>query len=215
MNTTDVIARIQKKAREELVELEKSLKELEYSKQYVRETAPDTPFYRKALEQIEKRIKATKKDITSNKQLLLPMNEYVAVLKDYNKESISECIKEAYVFDLGHKLGKIKIIKRKTKLKRVDWLASNKYKERLLKEGKQLWDKETKTGIKWIIYHNDPYSFQFRWLRHSRRYRCAYGWHMRFSKGPNGLTTTALRYFKENPLSTLKHKLYERKANLV
>lgn len=72
---------------------------------------------------------------------------------------------EGEKYELGYHLGKMKVgrFERSFTRRSVNWGESNKYKQRLLDEGKSLFDKETGEGFEWLVYFTDRHYYGFYW----------------------------------------------------
>lgn len=114
------------------------------------------------------------RDLLKNKKKLENIDKYFIsyevfklILSTFNFE-ISKFILEGYQFALpGTMKGKLFIREIDNNVNtRVDWENSLKLKEHLLKEGKELYDKETNPkGIKWLVYHIQEFNYWWTWIR--------------------------------------------------
>lgn len=88
------------------------------------------------------------------------------IIKTFLKNAVDSLI-EGNRLKLGYNLGLFEIVKIKRSFKHpvVNWGESNKYKQRLLDEGKPLYDKDTKEGFQWLIYYTDPLYYGFNWRK--------------------------------------------------
>mgnify|MGYP006430374105 CR=1 FL=1 len=91
---------------------------------------------------------------------------YTKIINRCNSDIINHLLKGEQVY-FPKKLSYLQV-KRTTRnfnKPAVDWNASNKLKQQLLDEGKQLYDDETGKGHKWIVYYTDnDYCFVY-WNR--------------------------------------------------
>lgn len=70
-------------------------------------------------------------------------------------------------FSMGSNLSTLSIrrIERNPSKPTIDWWESNKYKQELLAEGKELFDVSTGKGEKWFIYYTDPWYCKYHWQK--------------------------------------------------
>ena len=68
-------------------------------------------------------------------------------------------------FSMGSNLSTLSIrrIERNPSKPTIDWWESNKYKQELLADGKELFDVSTGKGEKWFIYYTDPWYCKYHW----------------------------------------------------
>lgn len=74
---------------------------------------------------------------------------------------------EGKPLELGYHIGRFQILRfeRSFKNPQVNWGESNKYKQKLLDEGKQLYNPETKEGYQWLVYFTDGYYYGLKWKK--------------------------------------------------
>ena len=91
---------------------------------------------------------------------------YVDVVQEFNI-MIVEYLLEGKEFNMGNNLSTLSIVRRDRdpRSPRLDWGESNKYKKELLEEGKDLYNSDTNTGIKWHIYHTDEFYCKYYWRK--------------------------------------------------
>lgn len=70
-------------------------------------------------------------------------------------------------FSMGSNLSTLSIrrIERNPSKPTIDWWESNKYKQELLADGKELFDVSTGKGEKWFIYYTDPWYCKYHWQK--------------------------------------------------
>lgn len=70
-------------------------------------------------------------------------------------------------FSMGNNLSTLSIrrIERNPSKPTIDWWESNKYKQELLAEGKELYNAESGEGAKWFIYYTDPWYCKYHWQK--------------------------------------------------
>ena len=76
-------------------------------------------------------------------------------------------ILEGGEFSMGSNLSTISIrrIERNPSKPTIDWWESNRYKQELLAQGKELFDVSTGQGEKWFIYYTDPWYCKYHWQK--------------------------------------------------
>lgn len=96
----------------------------------------------------------------------LTEEEFKKVCRVFNKKAV-DALLEGKRIDLPHRLGYFQIIRipRNFKKPRVNWGASNKLKQQLLDEGKELYDDSTGKGEKWIVYYTDDFYCRYYWSK--------------------------------------------------
>jgi len=70
-------------------------------------------------------------------------------------------------FSMGSNLSTLSIrrIERNPSKPTIDWWESNKYKQELLAEGRELFNADTGRGEKWFIYYTDPWYCKYHWQK--------------------------------------------------
>lgn len=96
---------------------------------------------------------------------ILSQTTFSEICQEFNQMVMDEIILQGGVFDMGNNLSTLSIgrIKRNYSNRQVDWQASNKLKEELLSEGKELYDSETGEGHKWLVYFTNTWYCRFYW----------------------------------------------------
>jgi hypothetical protein len=101
---------------------------------------------------------------------IMPYEVYLKMLGYSNLEIAKEILRGGY-YTFGN-AGKVYIrekartflFKGRTVKLPIDWGTSNKYKARLLEEGKIPYDQtDAPNGIKWHVYHNSDFGYWFWW----------------------------------------------------
>lgn len=117
--------------------------------------------------QVIKNLLKDKKKLESIDKYFISYEVFKLIISTFNFE-ISKFILEGYKFTLpGSMKGKLFIREiNNTSDTRVDWEGSLKLKAYLLKEGKEIYNKETNpTGIKWLVYHIQEFNYWWTWIR--------------------------------------------------
>jgi hypothetical protein len=110
----------------------------------------------------------------------VPYTVFKTICHLYNTHLVSSVLK-GVEFPLG-RLGSLSII-RKPRLfvmdekdgvptKNINWHLSLKRKEELIAQGITPYNKETNPdGVKWFVYHDEPFTYWFRWIPSRIRHR--------------------------------------------
>lgn len=206
-----LIYKHRKLKKESEVELEEKHKSRKYIKgqMEITEDSEMESHYRKSYDLLTKDILSLKTTIRKCEIFENKKSAISQIIKYYNKANVEATYKDGIPFQLSYRLGKIFLSKTVRKKKRVNWKASNDYKEELIKQGVKLYDSETGLGKKWLIYHEDPYNFVFRWPRSTRWFRDRAIWYFMPIKGPRGHTIKAIKYFKKNPKKAVNFKIID------
>lgn len=109
------------------------------------------------------------KDISSN--------VFYYIISKCNKY-YSDALLNGDTIQLGHHLGFIKVVPKKTKPK-INWYESKQYKERLIQEGKVPYNKndaikaknngEEYNGVRWFIYYENETQHYINWYAYSHK----------------------------------------------
>jgi hypothetical protein len=131
------------------------------------------------------------------------------IISDFNIHAMNAIIYEAKVLDMKCGLSSIyvKQIKRNFNNPVIDWFESNKYKQELLKEGKELYSEETGKGIKWLIYFTDDKYCRFYWSKKFVKLKNKMVYRFEPTRGIKGNKEKMIQHLKENELNILKYKL--------
>ena len=81
--------------------------------------------------------------------------------------NMQEAIIEGKEISMGYHLGKLLVarVPRNFSKPMPNWGESFKYRDRLIAEGKQLYDKNTGEGHQWVLYFTDPYFYRYYWKK--------------------------------------------------
>lgn len=110
-----------------------------------------------------------------NKDKIIPKMFYRRIVEELMQEVIDKAIYKGFIWKIP-KLGYIGIKKKTKKLAlvdgkikksqlKIDWGTTNKNKKKLIEEGKELWNEETQTGNKYIVYFDCPYYLRWAWFK--------------------------------------------------
>ena len=109
---------------------------------------------------------------------------------------------------MGQNLSSIYILKRERdpRSPRIDWGESNLYKQELLSENKELYNSETGEGIKWHIYHTDPFYCKFHWNKGKCKVKNKSVYRFDATRGIKGNKEKLIKLLQEDELAHLKFK---------
>lgn len=105
-------------------------------------------------------------------------NDYVTIDDSVSKETfvdicgefnimIIDYILDGKEFNMGYNLSTLSIVRmeRDPRSPAIDWGESNKYKAELIKQGEELYSKETGQGVKWQLYYTDKEYLKYYWRK--------------------------------------------------
>jgi len=129
------------------------------------------------------------------------------ICSDFNI-MIMDYILEGKEFNMGQNLSSLYILKRERdpRSPRIDWGESNLYKQELLSENKELYNSETGVGIKWHIYHTDPFYCKFHWNKGKCKVKNKSVYRFDATRGIKGNKEKLIKLLQEDELAYLKFK---------
>jgi hypothetical protein len=91
---------------------------------------------------------------------------FVDICSEFNI-MIIDYILDGKEFNMGSNLSTLSIVRmeRDPRSPAIDWGESNKYKAELIKQGKELYSKETGQGVKWQLYYTDKEYLKYYWRK--------------------------------------------------
>lgn len=91
---------------------------------------------------------------------------FVDICSEFNI-MIIDYILDGKEFNMGYNLSTLSIVRmeRDPRSPAIDWGESNKYKAELIKQGEELYSKETGQGIKWQLYYTDKEYLKYYWRK--------------------------------------------------
>lgn len=106
----------------------------------------------------------TKSGLTRRKNLT--KKQFIDVMKAF-LFNLQEAIIEGKKIKLGYHLGTLQVarVPRNFSKPMPNWGESFKYRDKLIAEGKPLYNKETGEGNEWIIYFTDSYFYRYYWKK--------------------------------------------------
>jgi len=111
-------------------------------------------------------IKDIHKDYIQNVEDPIETRLFKEICEEFNMHVI-DMILDGKEFPMGHNMATLSIrrIERNPSKPTIDWWESNKYKQELIAEGKELYNAETEVGQKWFIYYTDPWYCKYHWQK--------------------------------------------------
>lgn len=121
---------------------------------------------------------------------------FTKIVNTFNKMLINELLK-AKTIRLGI-FGTLRIVRANRNFEKpaVDWKASNQKKQKLLNEGKPLYDSKTKEGYEWLIFYTDDEFCMIKWDRPLIKNQSVYRFES--NKGNKGLATKLKEYLNQD-----------------
>ena len=103
-------------------------------------------------------IKDIHKDYLKHVEDPIETRLFKQLCEEFNMQVI-DMILDGKEFNMGSNMSSLSVmrIERNPSKPTIDWWESNKYKQELLSQGKELYNAETEKGEKWFIYYTDPW----------------------------------------------------------
>ena len=129
------------------------------------------------------------------------------ICEEFNMQ-VMDTILDGKEFSMGNNLSTLSIrrIERNPSRPTIDWWESNKYKQELLAEGKQLYNAETKTGEKWFVYYTDPWYCKYHWQKSRCKISNKSAYRFTPTRGLKGNKEKLTKLLKEDELAYLRFK---------
>ena len=140
-----------------------------------------------------------------------PLDEdtFKRLCEEFNQRVMDKVIHEGRPFEMGSFLSAIQVVRRKRDYSKkvVDWKKSYELRDKLLSEGKKLYDSETGEGHKWLVYHTDPWYCRFYWFKKHCRVPNKSVYRFTPTRGAKGNKTKLKEFLREDDLNfkTFKH----------
>ena len=111
-------------------------------------------------------IKDIHKDYVKHVEDPIETRLFKQICEEFNM-LIVDSILDGGEFSMGSNLSTLSIrrIERNPSKPTIDWWESNKYKQELLAEGRELFNADTGRGEKWFIYYTDPWYCKYHWQK--------------------------------------------------
>ena len=139
---------------------------------------------------------------------ILPSSVFHEICEEFNEKLMHEIIYNARVANLGWRLSTLEVVKvdRNFSKQAVNWVASEKLKQRIIDEGGVPYSKEHPEGEKWFVYYTDDYFIRFNWNKSECIIPNKTAYKFTATRGDTGNKDKLKHYLKENPLAHLKYR---------
>ncbi len=119
---------------------------------------------KKEIYNIKNKINQLSKFSPDDKEILMSYNLFHKIIVSFNKKAVQAVI-QGETFNLGNKLGILRIKKIKRYSLAIDWAESNVRKQELIDSGIQPKTKEHPDGEKWFVYRDSPFYLRWHWKK--------------------------------------------------
>ena len=111
-------------------------------------------------------------------------------------------------FSMGSNLSTLSIrrIERNPSKPTIDWWESNKYKQELLADGKELFDVSTGKGEKWFIYYTDPWYCKYHWQKSRCKLSNKSAYRFTTTRGIKGNKEKLTKLLRDDDLAYLRFR---------
>ena len=152
-------------------------------------------------------IKDIHKDYVKHVEDPIETRLFKQICEEFNMLVI-DMVLEGKQFPMGYNLSNLSIrrIERNPSKPTIDWWESNKYKQELLAEGKDLYNAETGEGEKWFIYYTDPWYCKYHWQKSRCKLANKSAYRITHTRGAKGHNEKLTRLLKEDDLAYLRFK---------
>ena len=129
------------------------------------------------------------------------------ICEEFNMH-IVDYILEGGEFSMGSNLSTLSIrrIERNPSKPTIDWWESNKYKQELLAQVKELFDASTGEGEKWFIYYTDPWYCKYHWQKSRCKISNKSAYRFTPTRGLKGNKEKLTKLLKDDDLAYLRFK---------
>ena len=154
-------------------------------------------------------IKDIHKDYVKHVENPIETRLFKHLCEEFNMQVI-DMILDGKEFSMGNNLSTLSIrrIERNPSKPTIDWWESNKYKQELLAEGKQLYSAESGEGEKWFIYYTDPWYCKYHWLKSRCKVPNKTAYRFTPTRGAKGNNEKLTHLLKRDDLAYLRFKKY-------
>lgn len=137
----------------------------------------------------------------------LTKKEFIDVCSEFNIR-VMDRILEGEVFYMGFNLSSLSIVRVETDFNKpkINWLESNKFREKLLSEGKIPYSKENPEGIKWFVYYLNDFYYRFYWSKFNVMVKNKTVYRFFPSRGKKGNKEKLIHMMKNDELAYTKFK---------
>ena len=147
------------------------------------------------------------KDYKKNVDNPIETRLFRQICEEFNMEVIN-LILDGKEFSMGNNLSTLSIrrIERNPSKPTIDWWESNKYKQELINDGKQLYDADTGEGEKWFIYYTDPWYCKYHWQKSRCKISNKSAYRFTPTRGTKGNKEKLTALLKNDDLAYLRFK---------
>jgi len=147
------------------------------------------------------------KDYKKNVDKPIETRLFKQICEEFNIEVIN-MILDGKEFSMGNNMSTLSIrrIERNPSKPTIDWWESNKYKQELITEGKQLYDADTGEGEKWFIYYTDPWYCKYHWQKSRCKISNKTAYRFTPTRGTKGNKEKLTALLKNDDLAYLRFK---------
>jgi hypothetical protein len=137
-------------------------------------------------------------------------NLFRDICSEFNILSI-DYILDGKELSMGNNLSSLSIKRqeRDPRSPRIDWGESNKYKEELIKENKQIYNAETGEGVKWHIYYTDEFYCKYYWKKGKCKVKNKSVYRFDATRGVKGNKEKLIHLLRTDDLAYLKFKKHK------
>jgi|SRR5690625_522692 len=131
-----------------------------------------------------------------------------SICEEFNERVMDEVIYKGREFNMGERLSTIEVVvaDRNFNSPMVNWNESNKLKEELLSEGKELYSKDNPDGEKWFVYHTDDWYCKFHWNKSRCVVQNKSVYRFTPTRGKVGNKTKLKNFLREDQLAYIKYR---------
>lgn len=143
----------------------------------------------------------------------IPYDLFRAMIEEYNMAAMDRVINHGEELPMGYGLAHLSVIRieRDYSNPSVDWKATMEEKERLLEEEgydeEDLYSEENPEGIKYFIYHTDPWYARFYWEKKNCIVSNHSAYSFRATRGDKGNKTKLKERLNNSETAHLDFKL--------
>lgn len=135
----------------------------------------------------------------------LSYRDWRDICESFNEKAVDSML-EGKRIELFGNMGYLQVIRipRNFNKPRVNWKASYELRDKLLEEGKKLYDDETGEGEKWIVYYTDDWYLRYYWSKKYCRVKGRSVYRFVPTRGKVGAKNKLADLMKDDELAYLK-----------
>ena len=152
-------------------------------------------------------IKDIHKDYLKHVEDPIETRLFKQLCEEFNMQVI-DIILDGKEFNMGSNMSSLSVmrIERNPSKPTIDWWESNKYKQELLSQGKELYNAETEKGEKWFIYYTDPWYCKYHWKKSKCKISNKSAYRFTPTRGIKGNKEKLTKLLKDNEIAYLRFK---------